>query len=150
MIRLIRRERETLASLATIGVSSRKAVDLLTDIGTEEDSDSGADEAEGVFDIRDKSEDGSLVVWMNDLETDQRYKDWSPNLIQILQPTYGQFHQVRRNLVSALFAFDLSAPRAMETISFEAANYVQRFVPFRFGVLPLVHSDDGDGEFACK
>ncbi|KAF9965234.1 hypothetical protein BGZ70_005207 [Mortierella alpina] len=144
LIRLIRRERETLASLATIGVSSRKAVDLLTDIGTGEDSDSGADEAEGVFDIRDKTEDGSLVVWMNDLETDQRYKDWSPNLIQILQPTYGQFHQVRRNLVSTLFAFDLSAPRAMEIISFEAANYVQRFVPFRFGVLPLVHSDDGD------
>ncbi|KAF9986008.1 hypothetical protein BGZ75_002306 [Mortierella antarctica] len=144
LIRLIRRERETLASLATINVSSRKAIDLLTDIGTGEDSDSGADEAEGVFDIRDKSEDGSLVVWMNDLETDQRYKDWSPNLIQILQPTYGQFHQVRRNLVSTLFAFDLSAPRALETISFEAANYVQRFVPFRFGVLPLVHSADGD------
>ncbi|KAF9566452.1 hypothetical protein EC968_003725 [Mortierella alpina] len=144
LIRLIRRERETLASLATIGVSSGKAVDLLTDVGTGDDSDSGADEAEGVFDIRDKSKDGSLVVWMNDLETDQRYKDWSPNLIQILQPTYGQFHQVRRNLVSTLFAFDLSSPRAMETISFEAANYVQRFVPFRFGVLPLVHSNDGD------
>ncbi|KAG0309294.1 hypothetical protein BGZ98_003896 [Dissophora globulifera] len=145
LIRLMRRERDTLASLATIGVSSKKAVDLLTDFAsTASEFGSEFSAPTGVFDIRDKSEDGSIVLWLNDLENDQRYRDWSPSLYTLLQPTmYGQFHQIRRNMVNSLFVLDLSTPKSLEVISIELANFIQRLVPFRFGVLPLIRSDDG-------
>ncbi|KAG0354126.1 hypothetical protein BGZ54_001834 [Gamsiella multidivaricata] len=144
LIRLLRRERETLSSLATIGVSSKKAVDLLTDFGSQDESEPGSDAPTGVFDVRDKSKEQNLIVWLNDLESDIRYRDWSPSLIRILQPTFGQFHQVRRNMINSLFVIDLSTPQSLELVSFELANFIQRMIPFRFGVLPLVRSEDGE------
>ncbi|KAG0356409.1 hypothetical protein BG005_004658 [Podila minutissima] len=144
LLRMMRRDRQTITSLATMGVSAQKAVELLTD-ASDTDSGSGAiKDPEGVLDVRDKSEDKSLIVWLNDLQSDNRYKDWSADLINIVRPTYnGQFHQIRRNLISTLFALDFSSPKALELVSFELTNYIQRLVPFRFGVLPLLRSDDG-------
>lgn len=146
LLRLVRRERNALSSLATVGVSSKKAIDLLTDIGnTEGGNAAGSDEPQGVFDVRDKSEEKNIIVWINDLGSDQRYKDWNPNLFYIMQPSYGgQFHQIRHNVINALFAMDLSSSKTMEILSFEILNWVQRMVPFRFGVLPLVRSEDGE------
>ncbi|KAG0000949.1 hypothetical protein BGZ65_003923, partial [Modicella reniformis] len=144
LIRLIRRERQSLVSLATIGLSSKKAVDLLTDFGSLDDAESGSDAPTGVFDVRDKSDDKSLIVWLNDLENDQRYRDWSPSLFRILQPSFhGQFHQVRRNMINSLFVLDLSSPKSLE-LSFELSNFVMRMIPIRFGILPLVKSDDDE------
>ncbi|KAG0277722.1 hypothetical protein BGZ95_005473 [Linnemannia exigua] len=146
LLRLMRRERNAIASLATMGVSNMKAIDLLTDIGSAEGEHSaGSEEPQGVFDVRDKSEEKNLIVWINDLTTDQRYRDWNPSLFSIMQPTYGgQFHQVRKNVLSSLFVMDLSNAKAMEVLCFELLNWVQRLVPFRFGVLPLIRSENGD------
>ncbi|KAF9098169.1 hypothetical protein BGX29_007755 [Mortierella sp. GBA35] len=147
LLRLIRRERNALTSLVTMDISSKKAIDLLTDIGTVEGSNNagGSAEPQGVFDVRDKSEEKNIIVWINDLESDQRYRDWNPNLLYLMQPTYGgQFHQVRRNVINSLFVMDLSYPKSMEVLSFELLNWVQRLVPFRFGIIPLVKSDNGD------
>ncbi|KAG0339474.1 hypothetical protein BG000_002022 [Podila horticola] len=144
LLRMMRRDRQTITSLATMGVSARKAVDLLTDASDTESGSGAIKDPEGVLDVRDKSEDKSLIVWLNDLQSDNRYKDWSVDLINIVRPTYnGQFHQVRQNLISTLFALDLSSPKALELVSFELTNYIQRLVPFRFGVIPLLRSDDG-------
>lgn len=145
---MMRRDRQTITSLATMGVSSRKAVDLLTDASDTDSGSGAAKDPEGVLDIRDKSEDKTLVVWLNDLQSDNRYKDWSEDLINIVRPTYnGQFHQVRHNLISTLFVLDFSSPKALELVSFELTNYIQKLVPFRFGILPLLRSDDGVGRF---
>lgn len=135
-----------------MGVSSKKAIDLLTDIGNTEGSNAaGSDEPQGVFDVRDKSEEKNIIVWINDLGSDQRYKDWNPNLFYIMQPAYGgQFHQIRHNVISSLFAMDLSSSKTMEVVSFELLNWVQRMVPFRFGILPLVRSEDGDGMYSFQ
>ncbi|KAF9429568.1 hypothetical protein BGZ94_010274 [Podila epigama] len=144
LLRMMRRDRESIASLATMGVSTRKAIDLLTDASLKEPRSAGVKDPEGVFDVRDKSEEKNLVVWLNDLGTDNRYSDWSSELIEIVRPMYhGQFHQVRFNLISSLFVLDLSSPQALELVSLELPNYIQRLIPFRFGVLPLVKSDSG-------
>ncbi|KAF9586745.1 hypothetical protein BGW38_002767 [Lunasporangiospora selenospora] len=149
LLRLLRREREVISSLATMGITTQKAVDLLTDFGSTEtdhkNGPAGSEKIEGVFDVRDKSEQQNLVVWLNDLEKDLRYNDWSPSLTQLLRPVFnGQFHNIRRNVINSLFVLDLSSPQAMELVSFELPNYVQRLVPFRFGILPLVQSEDGE------
>ncbi|KAG0342660.1 hypothetical protein BG004_005623 [Podila humilis] len=144
LLRMMRRDRQTIVSLSTMGLSPRKAVDLLTDISEPETGAGGPKDPEGVLDVRDKSEDKSLVIWLNDLQSDKRYKDWTPELINIVGPTYnGQFHQIRRNVISTLFVLDFSAPKALELVAFELSNYIQRLLPFRFGVLPLVSSTDG-------
>ncbi|KAF9438604.1 hypothetical protein BGZ76_006503 [Entomortierella beljakovae] len=145
LIRSLRRERDTLESLATMDISTKKAIDLLTDSTGDDNSDSGSDVPIGVFDVRDKSKDKDLVVWLNDLETDQRYKDWSPALYKLLQPIYpGQFHQIRKNAFNSLLVVDLSSPQVLETVAFQLLDYVQRLIPLRFGILPLVTSEDGE------
>jgi len=64
----------------------------------------------------------------------------------IRRPTYGgQFHQIRKNVVNTLFVLDFSQSQSLEVIAFELINYVQRLIPFRFGLLPLVRSDSGNG-----
>ncbi|KAF9915274.1 hypothetical protein BX616_006541, partial [Lobosporangium transversale] len=144
LIRLLRRERDAIGSFATIGVSTKKAVDLLTDFTSAAKGDSGAEVPTGVFDVRDKSEEKDLIVWLNDLEKDQRYRGW-PGLEALYRPLYhGQFHQIRKNIINSLLVLDLSSPRSLEVIGFEIFNFIQRMVPFRFGVLPLVKSDNGE------
>lgn len=146
LIRLLRRERESIASLTTLGMSSKKAIDLLTDIGAVEAAE-GGNEPVGLFDVRDKSEGKNLVVWMNDLESDKRYADWDSKLEVLRRPNYGgQFHQIRKNIISAVFVLDFSQSHSLEAIAFELTNYVQRLIPFRFGLLPLVKSNSGDGK----
>ena len=66
-------------SLMSLGLSSEQAIELLTHptIGKAQ-SQAGA--LDGLFDASDRAEDGEVIGWMNDFETDDRYSRWSNTL----------------------------------------------------------------------
>jgi len=58
------------------------------------DLSGGTDNQNFAMDIRD-----SAINWINDIENDSRYSNWSPSLTELLRPTFpGMLRNIRRNL----------------------------------------------------
>lgn len=58
------------------------------------DLSGGTDNQNFAMDIRD-----SAINWINDIENDPRYSNWSPSLTELLRPTFpGMLRNIRRNL----------------------------------------------------
>jgi UDP-glucose:glycoprotein glucosyltransferase len=50
---------------------------------------------------------------------------------------------VRKNLWNVVLALDLSLANSLNALGGPIANVVSRNYPFRFGVVPLVETEDG-------
>lgn len=55
----------------------------------------------------------------------------------------GQFPRVRQNVWNIVLALDLSRASGMQFIALSVVSIIQRNFPFRWGVVPLVASDEG-------
>ena len=78
LLSLMRRERGFMTSLRNLGLTNPEAVNLLSHERIAEKIEMGTTNR---FDIRDDVEGGGVIIWLNDLEKDSRYKPW-PNDIQ--------------------------------------------------------------------
>ncbi|KAJ1678749.1 killer toxin resistant protein, partial [Spiromyces aspiralis] len=94
-----------------------------------------------VFDVRDASEGGGIVMWLNDLERDSRYKSWPASLETLKQQYYGQLPRVRRNVAHVLFALDFSSPAGLDVFA-SVSNLVKNGFMMRVGFVPLVDRRD--------
>jgi UDP-glucose:glycoprotein glucosyltransferase len=82
LLSVMRRERTFVNSLRQLGLTGDQAVKLLSHEKIAEKIETGAINR---FDIRDDIEGGNVIIWMNDLEKDSRYKQW-PMGIRNVQP----------------------------------------------------------------
>jgi UDP-glucose:glycoprotein glucosyltransferase len=73
----LRHERKLIGGLRTLGLSSREAVNLLSD--PEVTKSQVADDVQRYY-YRDDIEGGGIILWLNDLERDRRYEEWPRNL----------------------------------------------------------------------
>lgn len=71
LLRLLRKEKETMRSLVSQEMTRTQAVELLThpEFATRQ-GQSGLD---AIFDASDRLEGGGIIVWWNDIEKDSRY-----------------------------------------------------------------------------
>ncbi len=73
----LRRERRLISGIRNQGLSGRETISLLSHPAiTAKQSD---DEPQR-YDFRDSTEGGNVIIWMNNIERDSRYEDWSPDL----------------------------------------------------------------------
>lgn len=80
LVESIRRERKFVKGVTDIGLTGAQAVALL---GHHEISAaSGSAESER-FDWTDRSEDGRVIIWLNNLEKDSRYADFPSNIMAV-------------------------------------------------------------------
>lgn len=87
---ILRQELRTMEGLHKFGISNERLTTLLA----LDFSDSGSSSQEFAMDLRD-----SAINWVNDIENDSKYSRWSPNLMDLLRPTFpGMVRQIRRNL----------------------------------------------------
>jgi UDP-glucose:glycoprotein glucosyltransferase len=56
----------------------------------------------------------------------------------------GQFHSLRRNLNNIVLVLDLSSPASLHFITVPIPTFINRGLPFRFGVVPLVETEAGE------
>ncbi|KAF7321048.1 hypothetical protein HMN09_00192100 [Mycena chlorophos] len=148
LLRLIHKEQAVMRSLTGLGLSRSEAIDLLSHpaVSTATQADSVLD---NVFDASDRPEEGDVIVWWNDFEKDSRqvnfsqYEGWLPSVHGLLRPIYpGQFHSVKLNLYNVVIAVDLSRSSSFSMVV-SIANIINRGFPFRFGIVPLVETEDG-------
>ncbi|KAI8974783.1 glycosyltransferase family 24 protein [Trametes punicea] len=143
LLRAIRRERGIVLSLMSLGLSSPQAVDLLTHRTIAQAQSSGG-VLDGLFDASDRLEGGGVILWLNDFENDERYERWGGSLRILLRQLFpGQFPSVRFNLFNVVLVVDLSQASSIEFIGTTVNSLINRGLPFRWGVVPLVETEDG-------
>jgi UDP-glucose:glycoprotein glucosyltransferase len=55
----------------------------------------------------------------------------------------GQFHQIKLNLFNVVLAVDLSQTSSLNFMGGAVSTIIGRGFPFRFGVVPVVETEDG-------
>ena len=80
LLRLLRKERHVMRSLASLGLSPSQSIDLLTHKIIYSAQQDTAGQLDGIFDASDRPEGGNVIVWWNDLTKDSRYAKWNPSL----------------------------------------------------------------------
>ncbi|KAF9513801.1 glycosyltransferase family 24 protein [Hydnum rufescens UP504] len=142
LLRLLRRERRRILTLRTLGFSPSQAVDLISFPGIGSAPSLSGSSLEGYFDASDRIEGGNTIVWWNDFEKDTRYSRWPSSLNMLMRGLYpGQFHSLRRNLNNIVLVLDLSSPISLHFITVPIPTFINRGLPFRFGVVPLVETE---------
>ncbi|OSD04995.1 glycosyltransferase family 24 protein [Trametes coccinea BRFM310] len=143
LLRAIRRERGIMLSLLSLGLSPEQAIELLTH-RTVAQAQAGGGMLDGLFDASDRPEGGDVIGWLNDFENDARYERWGGTLRILLRQMYpGQFPSVRLNMFNVVLAVDLSQASSIEFIGMTVNSLINRGLPFRWGVVPLVETEDG-------
>jgi len=132
---MLRGERKLINGVLDLGLTGQEAVALLGH------SDVAAAKAEpdvATFDWRDEIEDGQVIIWLNDLEKDKRYEQFSKSLMVLLNPTLpGQLPHIRRDMFNLILPVDFTKLEDLEIITGQLLTLVKRLVPIRFGLVPL-------------
>ncbi|KAF8888622.1 UDP-glucose:glycoprotein glucosyltransferase-domain-containing protein [Infundibulicybe gibba] len=104
-------------SLTSLGLSREDGIKLLTHKSISV-AQSNADALDGIFDATDRPEDGGIVTYWNDIETDSR----SP------------FPSVKLNLFNIIIVADLSQISSLNFIAGPMANIIDRNFPLVQGI----------------
>jgi UDP-glucose:glycoprotein glucosyltransferase len=76
----LRRERRLVQSFRDMGLTSPEAIKLLSHPAIfEANTKTGSQR----YDWRDANEGGDVILWLNNIEKDQRYKDWPDDLFAV-------------------------------------------------------------------
>ncbi|KAL8820034.1 MAG: hypothetical protein Q9223_001671, partial [Gallowayella weberi] len=136
LLERMRRERSLVGSLSDIGISGSEAVRLLSQPSIAESKVEGEVQR---YDYRDKLEGDKAIIWLNDIEKDKRYQDWSTHLSSLLQRTFpGQLPTVKRNVHNAVVPLDLTDTKDVQLLVESIQTFVKRKVPIRFGIVPTL------------
>lgn len=64
---------------------------------------------------------------------------------QYLRPLYpGQLHTIRHNTWNLVFVLDLSSAPSLDVIASSITTMIQRGLPLRFGIVPMITEEDDD------
>lgn len=77
LLDIIRRERRLVNSIRSLGLSASEAISLLSHPEIAKSQTAGEPQR---YDFRDDTEDGQVIIWLNDIEKDKRYADWSGSI----------------------------------------------------------------------
>jgi UDP-glucose:glycoprotein glucosyltransferase len=84
LVDILRRERKLIDGVRALGLTGKQAVSLL---GHEKILAAKGEDEPLRFDWRDEAEEGRVIIWLNDLEKDDRYDDFPTNLMTVSLPT---------------------------------------------------------------
>ncbi|RKF62292.1 UDP-glucose:glycoprotein glucosyltransferase [Erysiphe neolycopersici] len=140
LIDIMRKERRLISGMSILGFAPSEAIKLLlhTEIASAQSPD-GMDR----FDWTDNIEGGNIIIWLNNIEKDKRYSDWPVSLNAMLQRGYpGQLPFVRRDAFNLIIPVDLTDHLDLELILVNALNIVNRRIPIRIGLIPIINNSD--------
>ena len=141
LLETLQKEHCLMSDLMALGLRSEEALHLLSSNLLKFGSQSSVDIPR--FDTREIGEDEQgAVVWLNDLEKDSRYRNWQAEVQHYLRPVYpGQLHSLKRNAYSVIFPLDLAAKEDISLLIEHIANFIQRNLPIRFGIVAISKGD---------
>ncbi|KAG5949291.1 hypothetical protein E4U53_005926 [Claviceps sorghi] len=134
LVDILRRERGLVNGIRELGVNGADAIALLSHKAV---SSAKKEEETPRYDWTDRSENGNVILWLNDLEQDVAYESYPKTLSALLQRTYpGDIPRIGLNVFNLVFAADLSNSEDVQFIS-KVISILNGGVPIRFGLVPL-------------
>ncbi|KAI1007724.1 UDP-glucose:glycoprotein glucosyltransferase [Podosphaera aphanis] len=136
LVDMIRKERRLINSVRDLGLSAPDVIRLLSHpkIATAK----LVSEEVQRFDWRDNIEGGNVIIWMNDLEKDQRYARWPTSLTAVLQRSYpGQIPSIRRDIFNVVTPINLTNPEDVRLAVETLLSFVKQRIPIRVGLVPI-------------
>ncbi|XP_034841093.1 UDP-glucose:glycoprotein glucosyltransferase [Maniola hyperantus] len=89
------------------------------------------------LDIRD-----TAITWLNDLETDDRYRRWPSSYMDLLRPTYpGMLRNMRRNIYNYVIIIDPISPVSAPPLKL-GETLLKHATPVRVGLVLAPGSSD--------
>ncbi|KAL2151611.1 hypothetical protein VTH82DRAFT_6709 [Thermothelomyces myriococcoides] len=135
LVELLQRERKLINGVLDLGLSGQQAVSLL---GHSEIAQARAGDGEPRrFDWRDEIEDGRVIIWLNNLEKDKRYREFAPSIYAVIQPMSHGLPQIRKDIFNLVVPVDFTKPEDVEVVTAQLQGFVKRLIPIRFGLVPL-------------
>jgi len=140
----MRRERTIMTSLMNVGLSAEQAFDVIIHPAVVASQQGGASGVtDGIFDASDRSEGKNAIAWLNDIATGDRYASWSGSIASLQRQMFpGQFPRVKHNLWNVVLVVDLSRADTIQLVAESINNVIKRTFPFKFGVVPLVETEE--------
>jgi UDP-glucose:glycoprotein glucosyltransferase len=157
----LRRERKLLNNFRKMGLTSAEAVKLLSHPAIVEAYSQSGNQR---YDWRDDTDGGNVILWLNDISKDKRYKDWPSDVfsvcsyfvsnlvlvayfLQFLQRTFpGQIPSVRRDAFNAIVPIDFSQPQSAKLVVETIQSVIKRKVPLRWGIVPVPSTPEAEGQ----
>ncbi|KAJ1342833.1 hypothetical protein BSLG_002652 [Batrachochytrium salamandrivorans] len=142
LLRLVRKESKIINGLHQLSWTTSQAIELSTSLSKSLRHSWGE-----CFDTR-----FDRVIWLNDVEKDSRYTQFSRSLKDLLRPSYpGQLKYIRRNLFTSILLLDLTNAQHIAVAS-TSFSIIEASAPLRFGIVPLVdlETEDHPANIAAK
>ena len=134
----LRWERSLINDLRHLDLSASEAIRLVSHSDV---AQAQLDKEPERYDWREDSDGQGIIIWLNDLEKDTRYRTWPTQVRALLQRTYpGQLPTVRRNLHILIVPVDFSDPDDLLMVLEPLQSFVKRAIPVRFGLVPISSS----------
>lgn len=97
------------------------------------------------LDIRDTS-----ITWLNDLETDERYRRWPASYMELLRPTYpGMLRNLRRNIYNYVIIVDPTSKTSGPPLKL-GETLLKHATPVRVGLVIAPNTDNPALEAAVR
>jgi len=130
----LRRERILVNRIRSQGLSGPDTIALLSHPAIAETQTGNEPQR---YDFRDATEGGNIIIYMNNIEKDSRYKAWPTGLHALLQRMYpGQLPPVRRDIHNVIIPVDFTSSEHVSNILDTILNLIQRGIPLRWGIVP--------------
>ncbi|KAL0467835.1 UDP-glucose:glycoprotein glucosyltransferase domain-containing protein [Neurospora intermedia] len=136
LVDMLRRERKLINGALDLGLTGQQAVSLL---GHDEVAAAKATEEEPRrFDWRDEPEGGQVIIWLNNIEKDKRYAEYSPSVWALIQHFGQGLPQIRKNLFNLVVPVDFTRAEDVTLVTRQLLAFMKRGIPVRFGLVPLI------------
>jgi UDP-glucose:glycoprotein glucosyltransferase len=140
LVDLLTRERKLINGVLDLGLTGQQAISLLGHPHVAQ-AKAGEDEPRR-FDWRDQMEEGRVIIWLNNLERDKRYQNFSPSLWALLQHFGHGLPQIRKDIFNLVVPVDFTKPEDVKLVTTQLLSFMKRLIPVRFGLVPLTPSGE--------
>ncbi|KAF3934805.1 hypothetical protein ABW20_dc0110185 [Dactylellina cionopaga] len=141
LLELMRRERKYTLQIRSLGINQKETLDLITH---ENITQSKLSEEKPRFDWREQAGEEGGIIWLNNFETEESYKDWPESINEILIPSYGgQLSSIRKNIHTLVIPLDFSNREDLVLLTQRLFMFVKRGLALRIGVVPVVRNNLG-------
>ncbi|KUI71842.1 UDP-glucose:glycoprotein glucosyltransferase [Cytospora mali] len=139
LVNLLRRERKLINGVTDLGLTGEEAIALLAHEAVA--AAKTTDEIQR-FIWHDEPEDGKVIIYLNNIEKDKRYEEFTKNLASLIQGGMpGALPQIRRDIFNLVIPVDLSKEEDISLVLQQLQEFIKRKLPVRFGIVPLAFTE---------
>ncbi|KAK6334395.1 hypothetical protein TWF730_003609 [Orbilia blumenaviensis] len=141
LIGIMRRERHHGLQIRQLGLNQQETLDLIIH---ENITDARLAPNPPRFDYREQEGESGAIIWLNDLEKDERYSTWPDSIEEVMTPQYGgQLAAISKKIHTVVIPLDFSNRDDLKLITEKLHLMIVRELALTIGIVPVVRNNLG-------